>query len=110
MTDKPLVSGIRFSPTIELGHILQAIVMLAMFSGWGLYGFNQIQQQLNLQAAQMELFKQRLSSYETNANELRDSFKTSVTETRASLSRISDQIADLRTLVAGQGRGDVPRR
>jgi hypothetical protein len=110
MTDKLAASGIKFSPTIELGHVLQALVMLIGIGGWALAGYYTIDRQLSQQGAKMELFQQRLSAYENNANELRDNFRTSVTETRVSLSKISDQIADLRTLVAGQGRIDVPHR
>ena len=111
MSEKPIAAGIKFSPTIELGHVLQALVMLAALGGWALAGYYSIDRQMSQQAAKMELFQQRLTAYESNATELRDSFKISVTETRQSLAKISDQISDLRTLVAGQARGvDVPRR
>ena len=85
--------------------------MLGAIGGWALVGYNTIDKQLNQHAAKMELYQQRLAAYENNAVELRDNLKISVAETRNSLAKISDQIADLRTLVAGQGRGgDVPRR
>ena len=103
-------SGIRFSPNIELGHILQAIVMMVALGGWALAGYFTVQQQLNQHAAKMEVFQQRLVAYETSSAELRENLKISVAETRNSLAKISDQIADLRTLVAGQWRHDAPRR
>lgn len=110
-TDRPpILSGIKFSSTIELGHILQALVMLGALAGWALVGYYSIDRQLTLHASKMELFQQRLTAYENSSTELRDNFKLSVTETRQSLAKISDQIADLRTLVAGQSRADVPHR
>lgn len=109
MTEK--LGGIKFSPTIELGHVLQALVMMAMLGGWALAGYYSIDRQLSQQAAKLEVFQQRLSAYENNATELRDNLKTSVAETRTALNKISDQISDLRTLVAGQGRiNDPPHR
>lgn len=111
MPDPIKPTGIKFSPTIELGHLLQALVMLAAIGGWALAGYYTIQQQLNQQSAKMELFQQRLTAYEGGAAELRDNLKVSVAETRNSLAKISDQISDLRTLVAAQSRGvDAPRR
>lgn len=106
MTEK--LTGIRWSPTVELGHLLQAVVMLAAIGGWALAGYYTIQQQLGAQATKMELLQQRLADYERNTTELRDNLKASVAETRQSFAKISDQISDLRTLVAGQDR--APRR
>lgn len=103
-------SGIKFSPTIELGHLLQALVMLLGLGGWALAGYYTIQQQLNQQASKLEVFQQRLVTYEGNAVEMRENLKISVAETRTSLAKISDQISDLRTLVAGQTRPDAAHR
>ena len=111
MSEKSILAGVKFSPTIELGHLIQALVMLAGLGGWALAGYYSIDRQLTQHAAKMELFQQRLTAYENNTAELRDNLKISVAETRTSLAKISDQIADLRTLVAGQTRGgDAPRR
>jgi murein L,D-transpeptidase YcbB/YkuD len=32
-------SRLRFSPTIELGHLLQVIALLGAVGGWGLVGY-----------------------------------------------------------------------
>ena len=89
--------------------MLQAIIMLAAVGGWALAGYYSIDRQMTQQAAKMDLFQQRLTAYEGSTAELRDNLKLSVAETRSSLAKISDQIADLRTLVAAERR-DVPRR
>jgi cell division protein FtsB len=102
MNEKTLLPGIKFSPTVELGHLLQALVMLAAIGGWGIAGYYSIDKQIAQQAAKMELFQQRLSAYETGSNELRENLRLSVIETRTSLAKISDQLSDLRTLVASQ--------
>lgn len=115
-------AGVRFSPTIELGHLIQAAIMAGTMLSWGLVGYYQVSRTLDQHAAEMALFKQRLTADEVATSELRESTKASVTaliesakvssaETRQQLSKISDQVADLRTLVAGQARGaDGPRR
>lgn len=88
--------------------------MLVAFAGWAIGGYQLIQKQLDQQAAEITLFKERLATYRIATDELRDNLRISVTETRQQLAKISDQIADLRTLVAAQGiRPDgrnAPRR
>lgn len=95
--------GIKFTPEIQLGHIIQAIVMIASMAGYALWAYSQIQNQIASQAAQLALVQQRLSTTEAATTELRN-------ETRQTLSKILDQIGDLRTLVASQGRADATRR
>jgi len=103
-------SRLRFSPTIELGHLLQVIALLGAVGGWGLVGYYQVSKQLDFQAAEMALFKQRLTTDETTIAELRDSMKLTASETRQQLAKIIDQLAEVRVLVAGQPRGgDAPR-
>lgn len=96
--------GIRFSPEIQLGHVLQAIVMLVAVGGWAIAGYMSIDKQLATQAAEMALIKQRLSLQERATVETNEQVRAMAAETRAVAGKISDQIADLRTLVAGQGR------
>lgn len=96
--------GIQFSPEIQLGHILQAIVMLVALAGWASAGYMTIDKQLATQAAEMALQKQRLLANELATAELREALRASAAETRQATNKISDQLGDLRTLVAGQGR------
>lgn len=106
-SDEPGRWGVRFSPTIELGHILQGFIMLAGLGGWALVGYQTIDRQLAQHAADMKLYEQRQKIDEAALDQLRASAETSSVETRRSLAKLLDQIADLRTLVASQGR-DVP--
>lgn len=103
---------LRFSPTIELGHLVQAIVMLGALGGWALVGYQTITKQLDQHAAEMALFKQRLTTEEMALTEVREGLRSAITDTGRRLDKISDQIGDLRTLVASQaaGRDNGPRR
>lgn len=100
--DKP-GKFLQFSPTIELGHILQVVVMIVALGGWALVGYQSITKQLDQHAAEMTLFKQRLTVDEAAIADLRDALRVSNSETRTQLTKITDMLGDLRTLVAAQG-------
>lgn len=89
-----------FSPTIELGHILQALVMLLMVGAWAIVGYQTIQKQLDRQAFDLGMLKQQVIAQKTEINDVRDGLRQSIGETRQQLGKISDQIADLRALIA----------
>src|SRR5579872_2076584 len=84
--DKPIdKTGIRFSPTIELGHLVQAAVMLAGIMGWALVGYQTITKQLDQHAAEMTLFKQRLTADEATSTDIRQALNTSTNDLRSNL-------------------------
>ena len=91
---------VRFSPTIELGHLLQALVMLIGFGGWALAGYYTIQKQLDQQAAEMALLRQQMKTDETAIGDVRENQRVANAATNTRLDKISDQIADLRALFA----------
>ena len=93
----------RFSPTIELGHLIQALVMVGMLGGWALVGYQTIDRQLAQHSAEMELFKQRQGMLEATISELKTNLQTSNNETRTTLNKISDALGELKASVAGQG-------
>jgi hypothetical protein len=112
---------IRFSPNIELGHILQAIVILMSVGGWAIVGYFTIERQINevtalvnkqsdRQDGEVAVMRQRLVVAEAAIGELREGMKASTSEMRQGFSTISDKLADLRTLVASQGRPGDARR
>lgn len=101
--------GMRFSPTIELGHILQAIIMLAGLAGWALVGYQTIDRQLALHSAELKLVEQRIATDEATVLQLRESEQRTSAETRQALDKITGQIGDLRTLVASQGHDGAHR-
>lgn len=105
--DEPGRWGVRFSPTIELGHILQGFVMLVGLGGWALVGYQTIDRQLAQHSADMKLYEQRQKNDEGVVDQLRATEQATSIEMRQALTKLLDQIADLRTLVASQGR-DVP--
>ena len=100
---------LRFSPTIELGHVLQAGVVLLMVGGWALVGYQTIQKQLDQNAAELLIFKQRMTTDEAAMAEQREALRSAVSETRQFFTKIADQIADLRALVASQGKDGARR-
>jgi hypothetical protein len=92
---------LEFSPTIQLGHIVQSLVILATLAGWAGIGYMTIQQQLAGHEADAKLLKQRVEQNEIALKGLRDEEKQLMIDTRIALERISGQIADLRAGIAG---------
>ena len=98
-----------FSPRIELGHLIQMAAMIIMIGGWAIVGYQTIEKQLSASEAAMELFRQRMVMDEKSLEELRDTLRQTSADTRQQLSKIIDQVADLRTLVASQQPNGVRR-
>ena len=96
--------GVNFTSTIELGHIIQAGIMIVTLGGWALVGYQTIDRQLIQHQNDMALFRQRMKTDEDRLDQISQMQQTSSNDTRAALSKIIDQVADLRTLVASQGR------
>lgn len=90
----------RFSPTIDLGHLIQLGVALAALSGWALFGYLTIDRQLTNESSQRILLQQRTDQNERAISEMRDSQRLFSAEMRAALEKISLQVSDVRTLVA----------
>lgn len=95
--------ALEWSPVIQLGHVIQALLVLVMVGGWALVGYETIEKQISELSADMALQKQRLSADETAVNDLRTSLSAIASDTRTRLDSIRDQIADLRALLAAQG-------
>ena len=96
---------IEFTRRIDLGHLVQAGLLVVTISAFGIGGYETVARQLDNQAAEVAQLKQRQAYDEASAADDRASQRSAVTETRQALSKISDQIADLRALVAGQADG-----
>ena len=107
-------TGIRFSPVIELGHILQAVTIIGFVGGWALVGYYKIDQSLADHSRRMDLSDQRQvtdeqsvrdlrATDEQSIKELRASLQGSSQETRQRLDKLIDQIADLRGAVSHDG-------
>ena len=103
--------GLQFSPTIELGHILQAIVMLVALGGWALTGYISVERQLDSQArveqshhsevvTELALQKQRMDTDERALAVQSESLKILGTDIRSSFDKLSGQVSDLRPLIA----------
>lgn len=103
------MGSIKFSPTIELGHILQALVIISAMGGWAMTGYITIQGQFQRHDADLALLKQRLDQDEKNESQSQARQDAFVAEMRQDLDKISGQLADLRTLVAAS-KPDAPRR
>ena len=103
--------GIRFTPTVALGHVLQLIIMLAGLGGGALVGYQTIDAELAQHQADMKLFQQRIATDETIVQELRNDEKESAAETRSALGKLIDQVSGVQALVAAQGARDgTPHR
>ena len=91
---------IHFSPTIELGHILQAIVILGTIGGWALIGYYTIQKQIDANQYELSLVRQQMKADEAATAERVAQAKVAATASNLRLDKISDQIADIRALIA----------
>lgn len=95
-------NGLKFSSTLDWQHVLYVVAIIGTLSGWALWGYDTIQKQLDTQSSEILLLKQRMVVDEAAITDIKDSVRLFVTENRGALSKISDQISDLRTLVAAQ--------
>ncbi len=91
---------VRFSPEIQLGHIVQIIAVIGTVAGWALWGYATIQAQLSREDATIALIQQRLDVDEKAVAQDREAVKSFDSDMRAAVSKISDQISDLKALVA----------
>lgn len=92
--------AVRFSPEIQAGHIVQALIMLVGVGGWAISGYVTIQGQFQRQDSEIVLVKQRLDQDEKSSAQDRDDNKTFQASVTKALEKISDQLGDVRTLVA----------
>lgn len=99
---------LRFNPTIDLGSIATAVIMLGAVLGWGIIGYETINKQLDAQATETQLLKQRLTADELDMKRQSEDYRASTIEIRSALGKLLDQIGDLRALVAAQGARDGP--
>jgi hypothetical protein len=99
--------AVRFSPTIELGHIMQAIIACATLTGWGLWGYANMEAQINALHSEASLLQQRVEQDEKTAITERDDQRTRDTRIATVLDKIYDQLSDLRAAVA---KSDAGRR
>lgn len=93
----------KFDRTIQLGHIMQAVVGVGGVITAAFTIYLMIYTQLASQAQQIALLEQRVVVSERSLLEQRETLRLTTTEIRQSLDRISGQISDLRTVVASQG-------
>ena len=92
--------AVRFSPEIQLGHMIQALVVVGTIAGWALWGYATIQAQLSREDATIALIIQRMDTDEKVIQQDREVVRAFDQDMRAAVSKISDQIADLKALVA----------
>jgi len=100
--------GVEFKPTIELGHIIQALVGLVTLTGWGLWAYAQIQAQISHEDGAIALLKQRQDQFEIEMTQRRQDDQSFDAEMRQSLKDISNTPSDVRATVGGAR--DAPAR
>jgi hypothetical protein len=103
-------SRLRFSPTIEAGHLLQfiGIVGAAIVFGGGIY--YGVLTRLADHDTKILLHDQRFVTNETLIGRIDETNRISTAETRLQLTKIIEQVTDLRLLVKGLERADPPAR
>lgn len=95
----------RFSPEVQLGHLLQAGVMLCAL--FGIY-FTVIAR-LGDHDSKLLVHEQRLGTIDMAITRLEETQRSLATQTGQKLDSIISQLADLRVVVAGKSY-DAPHR
>jgi hypothetical protein len=92
---------LKFTPEIELGQILQALVLIATIGGAVLGGYLTLRADIEDQRTEFRIaiaaHDARLSVLERALEERRREDREFEAETRAALERIAQAIADLKT-------------
>ena len=99
----------HFSPDITLGHLLQAVVVVVAGGGGILGGYLSLRSDIDVQRAEYRValagHETRLAQAEHELDDRRREDRQFQTEMRASLARVMEAIAELRTeLVLKQNR------
>ena len=99
----------HFTPDINLGHLVQAVVVVTSVGGGILAGYLSLRGDLDLQRAEFRValasHEARLTVAERQLDQRRSEERQFQTEMRGALDRVMQAIADLRTeLVQKQNR------
>ena len=94
----------QFTPRIDLGHVMQAGMMLiAVGGGLGTVFFT-LQSQITAQASLYAGLQQQVMQQGASIRQLQDDQRRVAESLTATLSKLGDQLSDLRVLVAKEGR------
>lgn len=96
---------LRWSPTIEAGHILQALTIGGGIAAAGLTAYLTV---VNLDSAtkiEIALIEQRLKQDEDQAGQMRTEHKALVDAVSQGLDKLSAQVVDLKVLIAERKGG-----
>ena len=99
---------VKFSPTIELGHLFQALVAAATLTGWALWGYANIEAQIANLHSEIALQQQRVDQVDKTLNDERADQRARDTRIAAGLDKVYDQLSELKAQIAG--KADAPRR
>ena len=99
----------HFTPDINLGHLLQSVVVVTTVGGGIMGGYLSLRSDLDMQRAEFRVavagHEARLNLLEHQLDERRGDDRQFQTEMRAALDRVAQTLADLRTeLVQKQDR------
>ncbi|HTV90015.1 MAG TPA: hypothetical protein VME41_13455 [Stellaceae bacterium] len=91
----------HFSPDINLGHLVQAVVVATTVGGGVIGGYISLRSDLDMQRTEFQValagHEARLSMLEHQFDERRSDERQFQAEMRAALSRVMQAIGDLRT-------------
>jgi|SRR5690242_17541415 len=94
--------AVKLTPEIQLGHLMQALILVASMSGWALWGYSAIETQISDDRKAIALMRQRQDQFDAAHKDIGADQKAFNSETRTSLKEIAAAIADLRTVVAAK--------
>lgn len=90
---------LNFTPNVDLGHIIQALVVAGGLGGWAIVGYITIEEQISRVNHQMDLQTQRTETDEHTLSRVQDSQDRFSAEMRTELEKISDKMSDIRVLI-----------
>lgn len=90
----------EFTRRVDLGHVLQAGMMLLTVGGTGGGLYLSLQNEIAAQAVQFATLQQQVVQEQSSIRQIEDNERRLTETIDANLSKLSDELADLRVLVA----------
>jgi len=93
-----------FTSKIDLGHLIQAGILLVTVGGGGIGGYLALDDRISAQAAKLGIVEQQITQQDHTAIQIQSEQRRFADSISLSLAKLSDQLADLRVLVAKEKR------
>lgn len=92
----------RLQISLRIG-VVEVCMILGIIGGmfsWAFFGYSAVLQKINDQTSQIDLLKQRLTTDEVVFRQQAEDYRAEAARTYGALTKLSDQVGDIRALVA----------